>query len=263
MTSGTIINLSRTMLIVHSREFRPRLFAVALGLLALTKIAFAQKEAEPASYPIEDHLVPVVLNAEKDFRALLEKETLIVAEPCARMLKRPSAASEGESGVSVYATQKGTSGSHFRVTLTNAARNMWYATATNNPDPSKASVSVKRVDADIPDSTASAIFRVWNETLLRTHAYEYKGEFRQPSVSDVFEFSLIQPKAKPLYGETPFPGSNDQQPTVASLVKLGQRLCDYCDASPSDRPAMRKEIEVQANRLLKLLHDARRGRNKK
>jgi hypothetical protein len=225
-------------------------YVVALSTFAVSNVQ-SETPVSPAAeafYPVEDHLVPISLDAEKEVRGILEKELLVSAQPCARMLERPS--STGETGISICRGDANGSSPTFEVTCVRAKENIWYAQSPSNPGRSKRPVEMNRVRVPLSESTGRAIFEVWRQMLSRTRGYDYKGEFREPVGGTVFEFSIVEPNAQSLYGESPLLDKNpNKQPLVTTLIRIGHKLTKYCEIDARHRAQLAKEIEFDLNEL--------------
>ena len=219
------------------------IFAITFPVL----VATATQEADHG-YPIEDHLVPVNFNADKDIRSTLHAKLALTPANYGRLIVEPPF--DGESAVAVYSTKRGIGQNKFHVTLVRAADNLSHAVLAAHIGRKLAPIAIKRIDADVPESTAVAIGKVWKAMLSRVRNYNYRDEIRPPLDYVEFEFSLDQPDGKTLYGEAPYRGGKPaDQPLTSKLIELGQALVSYCEADAPKRLAMATRIEADANKL--------------
>ena len=196
-----------------------------------------------------DPFLSVDLNHFPEYRRIWTAKLEVTPFDCGRFVVLP--AFEQESSVSVYsyARKGGTPG--YRVTYILAANNMWQASdGVRYPEKANA-IRTRRIDADIPESTAQLLRKVWLHILQGVH----------PSTSTTprdwipidpphFEWSLQRPNTPALRVEANF------YIKATPVAKLFEDLSDvtlttYCTAKPSERPAIARQIAKQAKDLLK------------
>ena len=214
-------------------------------LIAAVGLAFASPTIQAKDVP--QFLSEPLLPAKRDtYYKILDRKLLKTPQDFGRMTFRPSF--EGELAVSVYAL-KAHSPDVFRVTLTEAGKNIWYCLTPkqqgikappdygNKYDISN-QVSVKRIDVDIDRELALAIQKTWQAMLARDPLPDPDAE-RYISVDGYSaEFAVRMSNGKMIVRET----SNPHGPPAAEFVQVGLLLADYCRAPEKERAYRRKEL---------------------
>jgi hypothetical protein len=124
-----------------------------------------------------------------------------------------------------------------------ADKNIGQSMPENREEKIQSEISVTTATVEIPLSLAKRIYTVWHEMLLKTHYIEDSFN-RTPDPTSV-EFS-----SEFHYGWTSNPVSCK---SALLLIQLGERLIDYCKATPEKRPAVTKALEAQTAELASFL----------
>ena|GEM_PF-4422096 len=227
-----------------TRSFAPVFVAVALAFASATTRA---KE-------VPQFLSEPIIPAKRDlYYRILDRKLLQTPQDLGRMTMRPSF--EGELAVSVYAC----SPDAFRVTVTEAAKNVWYSLTPKqqginappdygNKRDTSGQIPVKRIDLDIDRELALAIQKTWQAMLARDPLPDPDAE-RYISVDGYSaEFAVRMPNGRLIVRET----TNPHGPPATLFVQVGMLLADYCRAPQKERAFRRKELLKGLRYVLRL-----------
>jgi hypothetical protein len=217
------------------------LCGIILCLALVTPNSHGSDNGDVVKYRVEDHLVPVNLAADKNFRLKLESLLFVTPADCGRMVRHP--ASSGETVVSVYSRAAQSSKQTFFVTVTRARKNLWSALSENSPVHSAETVEIQRLDAELSRPAALAVRKAW-ETML-SQIKESRDDARPPSDSETVEFSLSGENGFVSWGEAP----NRPGKSVLQLIEVGDLLFQFVEASPSRRPRIARKLHQKAMNL--------------
>jgi hypothetical protein len=201
-----------------------------------------------------DHLLPVDLNEFQKYRAIAAEKMCPTPFDCGRMIVTP-AFIKPEQSVSVYSrrTDDGKR-SRYYVAYLEAKENIWDASDGGRLRGRAKNIKVRRVDAEIAETTAQLVKQVWIGMLSGPQSprkWPLSPEFLYQDATHA-EFS-IRLANKKLYGETPLILS-DLGKKTRKLVELADTLADYCKLEASNRPRIAVKIERQATHLLAQLN---------
>ena len=228
-------------------------------LIAAVALAFASPPAWAKEVPqfLSEPLAP----AKRDtYYKILDRKLLITPQDFGRITVRPSF--EGEFAVSVYAPNAH-SPDAFRVTLTEAGKNIWYCLTPKqqginappdygNKRDTSGQVPVKRIDVNIDRELALAIQKTWQAMLARDPLPDPDAE-RYISVDGYSaEFAVRMPNGKLIVRET----SNPHGPPATDFVQVGLLLADYCRAPEKERAKRRKELVKGLDHVLQAAQKA-------
>jgi hypothetical protein len=103
-----------------------------------------------------DHLIPSKGYVDSAYEALLRRNLFLTSGNYARIVTLASAASMGESAISIY-SKSGRSGESILITWSRAERNLWYAENGDDPAFPKKRIKIERRDAVFPKVLAETI----------------------------------------------------------------------------------------------------------
>jgi hypothetical protein len=200
----------------------------------------------------KDYLFEVDLAELPKIRAILLKKLGPTPFDCGRMMAQP--AFVPEYSVSVYSRSLEGGGRKYFVTYIETDRNVWQATDIGRHPEEAAKVKIRRIDCEIAAPIAALVREAWIQMLSgnqRPRRWTVDDTTRFTD-STVGEFSIQLSHAKVLYGEMSsidFPAG----PKTKMLVDLANTLVNYCKAKPTARPAIARQIDRKATRLLGML----------
>jgi hypothetical protein len=201
----------------------------------------------------EDHLVPVhaffadTKGSGSEYRKLWQEKLLLTPGDVARYVYLP-APRNTEQVVSIYQRPNSGQGVYW-VTVTEPSGSLWECIPSGDEkftgrvpvDPR--SISVRRCDAPLPESTALVVHRVWLAMLLQTRGQRAEALSLDGSTEI---FSVKGPHGKELQGQIPVgPKKN-----ALALLDIGNLLAQYCKTPEPQRPKIAGEIERAASDLL-------------
>jgi hypothetical protein len=207
----------------------PVFAAVALGLASAKEVPeFLSEAIVPAKRAL--------------YNRILDRKLLKTPRDLGRMTFRPSF--EGELAVSVYAR----SSDVFRITVTEAAKNVWYSLTPKqqginappdygNKRDTSGQIGVKQADLDIDHELALAIQNTWQAMLAREPVPDPNPE-RVSLDGYSAEFAVRMPSGKMIVRET----ANPHGPPATDFVEVGLLLADYCRAPERERAHRHKEL---------------------
>jgi hypothetical protein len=219
-----------------------RLIFVVLILASVCTVA----ETKSKTKGKHERLVPVT-SFDEGLRGVIDEKLLVTSANCGRMIRLQGGEEVGESAVSVYCDNPLAPNAVCHVTVTTALRNFDYVMTEHQDeaDPLRfvREIPIVRSDAEIPRTTA-VLFRSCVAAMMPKD-----GDPRQPrtvSDNDRIEFWLTESDATSRGGE------RGEQPgrRVTTLVRIGDLFGHYCEATPQERPAIAKKIEIEAAPLL-------------
>lgn len=196
-----------------------------------------------------DRLLSFTYAFNRELRPTLEKKLLLTAANHGRMIKIPSFPDIGESAVSVDCSTVYGKNATCRVTLTRAQSSMentmveyWgKADAIQKVE----EIAVVRKDAEIPKTTATA-FRDCLRIMIPEPGDPLELHSLTITDNDRIEFWLEEPHAAPRKGErAEKPGTRTKM-----LIRIGDLLARYVEATSLDRTTIAKQIEKEASRIL-------------
>jgi hypothetical protein len=209
-----------------------------------------------ADTPPDDHLVPVrAFFAEAQgvggaYRKLWQEKLLVTPGELARYVYLP-APGNTEQAVSVYQRTTGTPSSPARywVTVTEASGALWDCIPSGSEkmtgrkvvDPN--SISIQRCDAQLPESTALAVHKVWLKVLLDVQQQSSDAMSLDGSTEI---FSATNQDGKELQGQIPV----EPKQNMTALLDLANLLADYCHVESTKQPEAAAKIEKGASDLL-------------
>lgn len=230
----------------HCVIFRERHMRYALVLPLWALISAGVIEASPA-----EHLVPVNLEANANYRQLYEKKLFVTSGDVARFVFLP-AALEPEFVVSVYRRKKNqvTGESYYNLTVTMPSKRLWNCIPTGDEkftgrrvdDPK--TVRTLRWDASLPDSTALAIHSLWLESLRRAAPDPCTGCVLIDSSDAIF--SVVTGDGRTLQARLP----KSRGKATESLLNVGFRLAEYSRAPASLQSGLAKKLQKTATELV-------------
>lgn len=217
-----------------------------VGFVFSSGLAAAELSPGPST---NDHLVPVIeyLGSAPLYRKLWKEKLFVTPGDVARYVQLPGAAGK-EVAVSVYRQTKGKDDlpGDYWATVTQSSVPLWDcvpAAGVENPIDPK-TVQIRRWDAPLPESTASAIHTLWLAMLSGTRPESEPDTIAVDSTTEIF--FATDASGKVLEAQTPV---SPKENTLA-LVKIGNLLVDYCSASAPERPRISREIDKEARLLL-------------
>ncbi len=196
-------------------------------------------------YPVQDHLTPVDLRIDAAIRAKVEALLLVTGGEYGRMLIIPPEL-DGESSISIHGNQNEPK-KECVITYMVAETNLWNLLSEEGKSGEKS--PVRRVDAPLSVVTAEAIRNCWEEMLSRIRPSEL-NDLRIPTHLRRVEFSIGDATRA---GETPIRFGDK----VNDLVEIGTSLIAYCQAQPSARSEMERQIQIRSQSLLSKLREKR------
>jgi hypothetical protein len=213
---------------------------------------------------VPNHLVPIqsfLTGFPSDYDKLLVKHLIVTEGSLGRMLVRPSFSAEfclsvdaeqvqksdQESSRSAASKEKGEQ-DRYRITVTTAAENIWYARARADGKP--VHVQIERTERKISRDLAVAIQRVWAKALLLTRypAYPEAGEVaveEEGCDGTTYQFSVHASGSGTMEGETWQP----QQGLPRQLTNIGLDLVAFVRQDTKGKKMTEKEL---IDRLRKL-----------
>lgn len=216
-------------------------------LLVFTAVALAFASATARAKDVPQFLSAPIVPAKRDlYYRILDRKLLKTPQDLGRMTLRPSF--EGELAVSVYAP-KPHSADAFRVTVTEASKNVWYSLTPRqqgikappdygNKRDTSGQIPIKRNDLDIDRELALAIQKTWQAMLARDPLPDPDAE-RYISVDGYSaEFAVRMPNGRLMVRET----TNPHGPPATLFVQVGMLLADYCRAPEKERAYRRTEL---------------------
>ncbi len=152
-----------------------------------------------------------------------------------------------ESAMSVYRKPR-SNGSDYWVTATQASTPLWACVAPDaKPRVDPNSIKIVRLDAPLPESTASVVHKVWVAMLLQARKPPKSNVITLDSSTEIF--SAVGPNGKLLRGQLQGFGKGNTE----ALNRLATSLLGYCDTPESQRADAAQRIEKDAEKLLRRL----------
>lgn len=190
-----------------------------------------------------DHLEPPDERFEPAYRKLLSRKLFTTPANYVRIVDLPSPASVGETSIAIYS--KPDKPDEILITSTKAARNLYYAAFSDDPNsPKDPPMEITRCDASFPKFAADAITEGIRRTLANTHPRK-KGDSIILHGTEI-EFSIDDRLGRNVRGLlTPYAKGK----TGAALRRLTELLEKYCKTKSENRAVLVKEIESQARHL--------------
>ena len=190
-----------------------------------------------------DHLEPPDERFEPMYRKLLARRLFITPANYVRVVDLPSPASVGESTVAIYS--KPDKPDQVFITCTRAARNLYYAAFSDDPNfPKDPPMKIARFDAVFPKPVAKTIGEGVRRMLAETHP-RTKGNLIILHGTEI-EFSVEDRPGPTIRGLlTPYAKGKN----ATALRRLTHLLKLYCEAKPTSLPALARKIEAQASQL--------------
>jgi hypothetical protein len=170
---------------------------------------------------------------------------------CGRMIVEPAFAPE--YSVSVYSRPSASRPRRYFVTYMTADQNLWQTTDAGRHPKAAEAAKIRRVDCEIPASTAYLLRQAWIQMLSGSQRPRPMREEDAARSTDatIAEFSIRLAHGETLYGEFAVelpPGQKTRR-----LVELGGTLVDYCKANSADRQTIAAKLDRNATRLFEML----------
>jgi hypothetical protein len=199
-----------------------------------------------------DPFLKVDLNEFPKYRRVWSAKLEVTPFDCGRFVSLP--AFEPESSVSVYSYQRKDGTTVYRVAYIEAENNIWQASDMVRNRKEAMAVKTRRIDADIPESTALLLRKVWSTLLPGDHPTRSTTPRDViPIDTPIFEWSLQRLHGPSLRVQANFyvalTKATDLRKLFADLS--GVTLTAYCKAEPSKRPAIASRIDREAKALLR------------
>lgn len=212
---------------------------VAIPLLVNLALTFSAVAAGSSAEPFEadygkqpNHLEPLS-PAPDAYDDLLRRRLLVVGGGYGTFVYRPSFA--GEMIVAVYKDLSNPAVRTFQITVTRAAKSLWYSMPRNNDEHRSKPVQIIRTDTKIDAELAVASQRAWASMLLRTR-YPAKADHGVDGYTA--QFSVFVQNLGEIHGETWSPDRG----LPKEFVELGFALAEYAAATPKERMASRPKL---------------------
>lgn len=202
-----------------------------------------------ASRHTDNHLVPFKPSVYDELRPTLYRKLCVTPANYGRMIELPAGPERGEWVVSVHCDETSASSGGCDVTLTRAAANLDYIMQERRgKEPLEAvnKVKVARKQVPIQRTTALAVRAAWLKFLRNSHPSPSRPNDPIWLDTSKIEFWLEMPGGKVMKAETP----NEPGESVATLIKVGKLLAQYCEESEPQRAALEVQIERNAKRLI-------------
>jgi hypothetical protein len=227
------------------RTFHVGVFVAAFLTIGVSEHGIASEKHECDL----DQLLSFTYGFNRKVRPTIEAKLLQTSANYGRMIKLPSFPEIAESAVSVDCPTVDAKNAVCRVILTRARSNMentmveyWgKADAIRKVE----EIAVVRTDAEIPKTTATA-FRDCLRVMIPEPGDPLELHSLTITDNDRIEFWLEEPNAAPRKGErAEKPGTRTR-----TLIRIGDLLARYCEATPAKRAGIAKQIEAEAARIL-------------
>lgn len=204
----------------------------------------AVSEAGSRQQSNDDHLVPTKGYIDATYEALLRRKLFLTPANYGRIVTLASAASVGESAISIY-SKSGRSGDPAFITWSHAERNLWYAENGDDPAFPKKEINVERLDAPFPKALAEAISAAVKGMLDKTHPMSANGRIAVDPVN--IEVSLEEGGITRRRGLLT-PDANGK--ATSSFRSLLRSLEEYSKtSSPTTRSELEKKIAADTTNL--------------
>jgi hypothetical protein len=221
-----------------------------LHIVRTVRVAFLLASALASGYGGEDHLVP--LQPESGlllkYERVWKKKLLVTPADVARFVFLPGTVG-GEGAVSVYThNREHAPGDNSRLTVTQPTVRLWDCMPQFGESPSHdlRSVKIERCDLPLPDSTATALHRVWLAMLTRARPEPKSDAIILDSSSEIY--SAVDGHGRTLWGKAPSEMKTASK--TFELFAIANQLIDYCNVPESRRAAAAADIQKSAERLL-------------
>jgi hypothetical protein len=198
-----------------------------------------------ADDPNDDHLSPVDRRdkALNRYRSLLIKKLGVTPFDCGRIID--SASLGPEAVLSVWCEGNG-GRQACRITSIEALENLWQRTNSMRDPASVEGVAIRRIDTNIPESTAKRIREIFLRMLQNVRPAAPLGA--ELVMSGYLDFAIQRSSdSPPLEGEILLP---PRGPKTQALVNISDALWEYSKAAPANRPAVARKIDREATALL-------------
>lgn len=210
------------------RWLAPTIFAIGI---AIGRLAEGSNE--------NDHLNPVRSDLETGYRKFLADFLFITPGDVLRIVRLPSAASDGESAISISSRSTGVV---FDITYTKANRNIWCAASElDGGFARRPTLDVRRRDATLLRSTAELIATKIRRAIERRAPIVKMG--RIPIDGTEIMFSTTDQNGKEF---TAMLDPIAEGRRSYALRRLEDLLRRYCEAEPAARGKLQQDIEVEA-----------------
>jgi hypothetical protein len=218
-----------------------RVWIAVLLTLALKLASFAA---------IRDPFLEVDLKQNPEYRKIYTSKLEQTPFDCGRFVSLP--AFEPESSVSVYSYRSEDGVTKYRVTYILAMDNMWQASdGIHFPERAKA-VKTRRIDADIPASTALLLKNVWLRILSGSHPTAATTPQEViPIDTPTFEWWVQRAGASALAVQANW--YIKVNPLLKRFADLpGVTLVSYCKADVRARSEIAHQVEAQSKTLMRM-----------
>jgi len=202
--------------------------------------AFCQKK---------DHLATIDARRFASYRQILLSQLGTTPFDAGRVVVCP--AFESEYSISIYSVSGGGNRRAFRVTYLSPTESIWTLTDGGNDLSEIHGIRVKRIDADIPESTATVLKEVWTKMLSQARGEAPpSGKWEQiPIDSTSVEWYLQRPERHVSSGQ--LNNYVTRGPNTQSFLTLtAETLLRYCKSDPKERASIAHRIESDGQRLL-------------
>jgi hypothetical protein len=242
--SGNLLPISALNV---ARTDNLRMQQIRLAPIAATVSIIIVQSALAASP--RDSFLQVDLSYLPQYRMIWASKLEVTPFDCGRFVVLPPF--DPEVSVSVYSSRRADGTLRYRVTYIEASENMWQASDALRHLEKAKRINTRRIDADIPETTAHLVQQLWLRILIAPHPKaSTTPRDRIPIDSPYFEWSLQRRNAVPLRVHANF--YVQTTPVLKSLAELSDVILPaYCKASPGDRPAIARQIDEQAGALLR------------
>lgn len=227
-----------------TRRIYEKVLITVVALSAATQNCVAKPPATG-----EDKLLSFTYAFDTDLRPTFEEKLLVTPANYGRMIRMHGPHDVGESAVSVYCTEAETSDAACHVTLTRAQANMDYTMEEhreeNDPLQHVRDIAIVRKDAELPKKTAT-LFRDCLRIMIPPPGDPNRLHPLTISDDNRVEFWLVESDSAPRKGE------RAEQPgkKTRTLIRIGDLLARYCEATQARRPGIAKQIQAEASRIL-------------
>ena len=194
-------------------------------------------------------IIPADLKHEPEYREVWSSKLEVTPFNCGRTVVLP--AFEPECSTSIYSESQIDGRIRYRITYISAERNIWQAGGGFHYPAKAAAVKTSRIDADIPESTAQLLRKLWLEMLKSvSHGKDPEADAEvTPLDVPQFEWSIKQSFARVVRGRlNPYIQVRQRSRAFADLSNV--TLPAYCKAAAGKRSSLVVEIEKRASELL-------------
>lgn len=193
-----------------------------------------------------DHLLPVDLGENANYRAIIMAKLAKTPFDCGRVIVRPTF--DSEISISIYRSRKKTDTASYFLTFISAQHSLWDASDGGRLPRRASPVSTRRVDRAISETLARQLRDAFSAVLSETRGLAIGEKPKRVVIEGpTTEFSIPRADGRVARGEISyFPATG---PKLKRLEALTLDLLAYCKASPVTRHTLARKIERNASAL--------------